>query len=217
MGKRKAGDCPSSREVTRRVKCLGRDAATEYFRLRDGYKAQGLSARQSVERATAECQVLERYEDWRQRTTAAEMLGKQVAMTPSETREVMPRYVAMGMTKAEEVGSEEMSLSEQVAWAKRWAARVQNGEEAPTKFPSEGALFWFQSAVTNRREFEKVVLRVESPGGDGENLYLADCQYQLKEIERQLEEAVKECGERLVELEGGFVELLNGEITASRD
>lgn len=208
MGRSGKGGIPSSREVTRWVKCLGREAEVEYFHLRDGYKGQGLNPRQAVERAFVELQVGERYEDWRRRTTAQQMMGKQVAMTPAEVQEVIPSYRPPGVTKAEEVGQEEMSLAEQVAWAKKWAARVQNGEEAPTKFPSEGALFWLQSALTSRREFEKVVLRVESPVVDGADAYLQDGQHQVKEIEGQLKEALRECGERLVELESGFGDML---------
>ena len=94
-----------------------------------------------------------------------------------------------------------------MAWAKRWVARIQNGDDGPKKFPNEGALFWLQSALSNRREFEKVVLRVESPTVEGESAYLLDGQYQLREIEKQLEEALRECGERLMEMESGFVEL----------
>ena len=212
MNRRAKGSIPASREITRRVKCLGKDAAKEYFTLREGYKGQGLTVRESIERACTELQVQERYEDWRRRSTAAEMLGKQVPMTPAEVQEVFPTYQVPGMTKAEEVGEKEMSLAEQVAWAKKWSARVQNGEPAPTKFPSEGALFWFQSALSNRREFEKVVLRVESPVADGSDPYLRDGQYQFKEIEGQIREAVRESGERLVEMEAGFRDLLKEQL-----
>ncbi len=208
---------PSSREVTRWVKCLGQEAASEYFRLRDDYKGKGLSPRQAVERAFVELQVGERYEDWRRRTTAQQVLGKQVAMTPAEMKEAIPSYQPPGLTKAEEVGDKEMSLAEQVAWAKKWSARVQNGEDAPTKFPSEGALFWFQSALSSRREFEKVVLRVESPVVDGADAYLQDGQHQVREIEGQIQAALRECGERLVELESGFGELLSGQTAQARD
>jgi len=97
-----------------------------------------------------------------------------------------------------------MSLAEQVKWAMRWAAKVQNGDDPPTKFPCEGALFWYQSAVGNRREFEKLLLRVEAPGGDPDNLYLQDSQYQFAEIEKQIRQAVAEAGPRLRELEKEF-------------
>jgi len=199
---------PSSREATRWVKCLGHEATQEYFQLRDGYKRQGLNPRQAMERAFVELQVGERYEDWRRRTTATAVLGKQVAMTPGELQEVLPSYKPPGLTNAEEIGEEEMSLAEQVAWAKKWAARIQNNEEPPRKFPSEGALFWLQSALLSRREFEKVVLRVESPVVEGADVYLQDGQHQVREIEDQIRAALRECGERLVEMEGGFAELL---------
>ena len=48
MNRRAKGSIPSSREVTRRVKCLGKDATHEYIKLREGYKAQGLTPREAV-------------------------------------------------------------------------------------------------------------------------------------------------------------------------
>ena len=213
------------------LKCLGPDAWGEYWRLRDSYKLQGLTPLEARRRAFVELKVQRRYDDWRRRTTTAELLGRQVPLTPAEVEAIgipqrRPRpdprkhtagHVEMGvpdgvgeilLPPAEQVGNQDMSLAEQVAWAKKWAARVQNGEDAPRSFPSEGALFWFQSAISNRREFEKVVLRVESPAGEGDSAYLADGQYQLKEIRRQLEEALVECGGKMLEVESGFATLL---------
>lgn len=205
----------SSAEVTRRVKKLGHDAWVEYRDLRDEYKCQGLTPKEAYQRATIELRVLERYSDWQGRKTVTEALGRQVPLTQVEMQEVIPSYRPAKVTKAECVGTEEMSLAEQVAWAKRWAARVQNGEESPKEFPNEGALFWFQSAVSNRREFEKVVLRVEQGGVDGDNEYVRDGQYRVKEIEGQVIEALRESGERLLELESDFAELLG--VAASRN
>ena len=201
---------PTSREITRRVKLLGARAKQDYFDLRDKYKREGLTPKEAYQRAVIELKILERYADWRARKTTQELLGRQVQLTHAEMAEVMPGYEAPSVTKAESVGSEEMTLAEQVKWAKQWAARVQNGEEAPKDFPNEGALFWLQSALSNRREFEKVVLRVEQGSVDGDNEYLRDGQYQVKEIEGQVHEALKEVADRLVEEELGFAELFRG-------
>lgn len=206
MGRPKR-DNPPTREITRMAKCLGPQAKNEWIDARDGYKSKGLTPKDAAARAYVELQIQERYDDWRQRTTMQQVLGKQVALTPKELKEAIPSYTPLGSTKAEEVGDEEMSLAEQVAWAMKWAARVQNGEKAPTRFPCDGALFWFQSAVGNRREFERLIVRVQGPS-EGADLYLQDGQYQMKEIEGQIREAVRESGERLVELEAGFGELL---------
>jgi hypothetical protein len=101
-----------------------------------------------------------------------------------------------------------MSPGEQVKWAMKMAARVQNGSPAPTRFPNDGSLFWFQSAISNRQEFQKVVLRVDAPGGDPDNLYLMDSQYQYSEIERHLRAALDEVGSKLSELETETKKLL---------
>jgi hypothetical protein len=195
-------------------------AKGEYFRLSDKYKGEGVSAREAIERACVELKVMERGESWRLKQAGMvsglerEGLGRDLGATELEVREGLGGYVGTGSISAGEVGREEMSLGEQVAWAKRWVARIQNGEEGPRKFPNEGALFWFQSALSNRREFEKVVLRVESPAVEGESAYLLDGQYQLKEIEKQMTEVLRECGKHLVEMESGFVELLKGVLGA---
>lgn len=198
---------PSSRQITRWMDDLGPVAKNEYIKLRETYKRQGMEPREAIERACKELNVKQRHDDWKERRTLGEALGAGVPLTPMEMQSVIPGYTPAGVVKAEEVGSEDLSLAEQVAWAKRWVARVQNGEPAPTLFPCDGALFWFQSALANRREFEKVVLRVDSPN-EGEGAYLRDGQYRLKEIQDQVTEAVRECGPKLVELEAGFAELL---------
>lgn len=237
MNRRPTGSIPSGRAITRKLTDLGREAKQEYLRLKEGYKAEGMSPREAIERAVVELRVLERWEEWRQSQAGmvvglecgvdgggsvdrGEFLGvldRGVAATAAEVRSAVGSYCAPVEVHASSVGREEMSLAEQVAWAKKWVARIQNGEEAPTRFPSEGALFWLQSALSNRREFEKVVLRVESPVVEGESLYLVDGQHQLREIEKQLKEALRECGERLMEVESGFVELLRDVLLRERD
>lgn len=208
MNKRPTGSIPSGRTITRYATALGVKAKAEYFATRDRYKRKGLEDREAIERAFVELKIKERYDDLRDRKAFGEATEAGVPVTPEEMREAMPSYQPLSVTKAEEVGDAEMSLSEQVSWAKKWSARVSNGDKAPRSFPSDGALFWFQAALSNRREFEKVVLRVESPAGGEESLYLQEGQHQMKEIEGQLQEALRECGEKLVGLEGGFAEIL---------
>ena len=200
MGTRKGG-LPSSRTISRHANDLGVSAKYEYFQRRDGFKTKGLTDREAVERACIELRIMERWEDWRERKYLGAALGSGVPLTPEETQAAVPSYQPPRVTKAEEIGDQEMSLAEQVKWAMRWAAKVQNGEDPPTRFPNEGCLFWFQSAVSNRRDFERLLLRVEAPGGDPDNLFLADSQYQYAEIEKQIKLAVAEVGPRLREIE----------------
>jgi hypothetical protein len=201
---------PTGPVATKRAKDLGNEAWKEYKDLREGYKQKDLTPREAKDRAYTELRIGERWYDLQQRQAQGVVMGSQVPLTPDEMKEVAPKYQRPSVTKAEEIGEQEMSLPEQVKWAMRWAAKVQNGEDPPTRFPCEGALFWYQSAVGNRREFEKLLLRVEAPGGDADNLYLQDSQYQFSQIEKQIQEALRECGERLVEMESGFAELYNG-------
>lgn len=210
MGRPISGKIPSSRTISRHAKDLGPGPQREYFKLRDGYKAKGLTDREAVERACIELRIMERWNDWHERKKYGEAAGAGVPVTPEEMKAAIPSYEPLGVTKAEEIGDQEMALAEQVKWAMRWAAKVQNGEDAPKRFPCEGALFWYQSAVGNRREFEKLLLRVEAPGGDPDNLYLQDSQHQYSEIEKQVREAVKEVGEQLLELESEFLEKVKG-------
>jgi hypothetical protein len=215
---------PTSNTATKHAKDLGPDAWHEYLNLRERYKGEGLTPKEAKDRAYVELKIAERWMDLKRRHSLSVVMGSQVPLTPVEMEQVAPNYQRPGLTKAEEIGDQEMSLPEQVKWAMRQAAKFQNGELQPTRFPCEGALFWYQSAVGNRREFEKLLLRVEAPGGDAENLYLQDSQYQYSQIEKQIQEALRECGERLVEMEAGFREKLLplemddcGEVTKTRD
>ena len=201
MGRRPSGSIPSSRTVSRHAKDLGPGPQHEYFKLRDGYKTKGLTDREAVERACIELRIMERWEDWRERKYLGEALGTGVPLTPEETQAAVPSYEPPRLTKAEHIGDEDMTLAEQVKWAQRWVAKVANGHDPPKRFPNEGALFWFQSAVGNRRDFERLLLRVESPGNDPDNLFLTDSQYQFSELEKQIQQAVAEVGPRLREIE----------------
>ncbi len=195
---------PSSRTATRHVGELGKAAKNEYFTLREKYKGEGLNPREAVERSYIELKVRARWTDHKRRIEMREALGDGVPLTPAEMGEVSPGHSPLRLSKAESIGEQDMALAEQVKWAMRWAAKVQNGSDPPVRFPCEGALFWYQSAVGNRRDFERLLLRVEAPGGDPDNLYLQDSQYQFTEIEKQIHRALEEVGVRLKELEKDF-------------
>ena len=193
---------PSSRTCTRHVTALGKAARNEYWNLREKYKGEGLSPREAVERAYTELKIKARYLELKNRVEVREALGEGVPLTPMEMAGVSPRI------KPEDIGDREMTVQEQIKWAMGKAARVQNGADPPVKFPCEGALFWYQSAVGNRREFEKRVERIEAPGGDVDNMYLQDSQYHFSELEKQLKRAREECGSRFLEMEREFKESL---------
>jgi hypothetical protein len=199
---------PNGRTATARAKDLGPGVRGEYIDLREQYKREGLTPKEARERAYVECEIGPRWADWRQRQKQQELLGSAVPLTPAEMEEVMPEYQRPSLTRAESIGTEEMSFVEQVHWAKRTIARVKNGEDLPRRFPNDGALFWYQCAVSNYDKFLGILQKVEAPVGEADNLYLQDSQYRFSEIEKQLAEAVREVGAELVAMESGFLELM---------
>ena len=205
-GSTKGRPIPSSRTATRHVGELGKGAKHEYLNLREKYKGEGLSPREAVERAYVELRIELRWREQKRRVEMREALGEGVPLTPAEMGDVSPGHQPLWTAKAESIGEQDMPLAEQVKWAMRWAAKVQDGADPPVRFPCEGALFWYQSAVGNRRDFERLLLRVEAPGGDPDNLYLQDSQYQFSEIEKQIQRALDEVGPRLRKLEKDFLE-----------
>lgn len=202
-------DIPSSRTCTRHIKELGKAATHEYINLREKYKGEGLSPREAVERSYLELKVGARWLDQRHRVASRAAFGEGSALTPGEMSEVSPEYSPVRSAKAESIGDDDLSLQEQVKWAMKWVARVQNGADPPVKFPNEGCLFWYQSAVGNRRDFERLLLRVESPGNDPDNLYLQDSQYQFGELEKQIQRAVDEVGPRMKDIEKKYLDKVN--------
>lgn len=198
---------PSSRHATRQVSFLGKGAKHEYISLRERYKGMGLSPREAIERAYVELNIKARWLDLKRRMAVQEALGDGVPLTDAEMEGVNPNHKPLKHAKAMEIGEEDMSLQEQVKWAMRWVAKVQNGADPPVKFPCDGALFWYQSAVQNRRDFERLLLRVEAPGGDPDNLFLQDSQHHFSELERQIRLAVQEVGPRMREVEAKYLKV----------
>lgn len=201
-----ASDIPSSKTCTRHAAALGKAARNEYWNLREKLKGEGLSPREAIERSYVELKIGARWLDQQHRIRTKKAFGDGSALTPDEMSEVHPEYSPVRAAQAEQIGDEDLSLQEQVKWAMKWVAKVQNGADPPKKFPNEGALFWYQSAVGNRRDFERLLLKVESPGNDPDNLYLQDSQYQFHELEKQIQRAVDEVGPRLKEVEKKYLD-----------
>ena len=197
---------PTSRTISRYVKDLGKAEWRKYRDLREKYKGEGLTPQEAYERAYIELDIKQKHDEWRARVEVRKAFGDGVSLTPAELREVDPNSSSLRTSKAESIGTVDMPLAEQVKWAMKWAAKVQDGADPPTVFPCEGALFWYQSAVQNRRDFERLLLRVEAPGGDPDNLYLQDSQYQFSELEKQIQKAVDEVGPRMREIEKKWLE-----------
>ncbi len=200
---------PVSRRASRHAKDLGKDAWDEYLQLREGYKAKGIKPQQAYERAYVELKVGERWGDMRLRQRAAETLGIKGALTPGEMGNVAPGYTPVVEVKVDSVGEEMLTFAEEILWARDQKAMAESGAGSPTRFPSKGALFWYQNSIASQDKFAVMVASVSKPAADGENAYLQDGQYQFKEIEGQIEEAMRECGDKLVEMEAAFGELLN--------
>jgi hypothetical protein len=208
MNWRKAGDLPSSKTLTRYAQALGREVWHEYKKKREEYKGKGLTPREACERSSIEMNLVARWKDWHERKEVREAVGSGVPLTPGEVKAAIPSYVPPTETRAESVGDAELSFAEEVIWARDQRAMVENGSDPPTAFPSKGALSWYQYALVNREKFMQFVATVSKGNSEGEDLYLQDGQYTFKEIGKQIEDALQECGEKLLDLEGGFAELL---------
>jgi hypothetical protein len=127
-----------------------------------------------------------------------------VPLTPRELQDVNAGGQKLRTATAEQIGEKDMALADCVKWAMNEAAKVQNGADPPVSFPNTSCLFWYQSAVGNRREFEKLLLRVESPGSGDENLFLSDSTRHFNEIEEQIKQVVNEVGPRLRQIEKAY-------------
>lgn len=195
---------PQAPWIKKKCQDLGGSVWKEYWTARDAYKREGMEPQEARERVYVEQRIAERWNDWRQRRSQAEIVGKNVPLTPAEMKEINPNYKAPSVTKEAEIGKDILSLPEQVRWVKQKLARVRNGGEQPTSFPSADTLYWYQIAVTRPVDFDKLVLKIEAPEKDGENAIMQDGEHQFATIERQLGEAVQEVGNQLVEMESGF-------------
>ena len=190
--------------------CQSIDEWPAYLKSREGYKLEGLLAKEAAARAYTEHRIKEKYEAWRQRQSQAEILGSGVPLTPAEIKEVKPDYRAPRVTKGSTVGDAVLSLPEQVRWVKQRLAKARNGEGNPTEYPNADALYWYQIAITRPVDFDKIVMKVEAPERDADDLLMRDGEYQFSQIESQLQQAVKEVGGQLSEIESRMAEPLDG-------
>jgi hypothetical protein len=181
----------------------------DLVRLREKLKLEGMAATEACERAGADLKIEERWQDWRKRKTQVEIMGRGVPITPTEMVEIKPDYVAPRITPGSIVGDESFSLPEQIRWVKQKLARVRNGGDQPTRFPNDDVLYWYQIAITRPLDFDRMVIKLETPDKGADDAWLRDGEYQFAEIEKQLIEAVKEAGKQLVEQEREFAETLN--------
>lgn len=199
-----------SRTVSSKARALGGEAFKEYWKLRDRYKLDGLGNVEAVERASKELRIEERYREH----MAREALGASVPLTVPEVQELLPSYVPVSEPKQVEVGDEDLSFVEEVLWARDQRARVQNGGESPTRFPSAGALSWYQFSLQNSEKFMSYVASASKPRSDEENAYLTDGKYRMRDLEQQLRMVLVECGNKFRELERDFLESLDGEVAS---
>jgi len=208
MVRRKPGDLPSNKTMSRRVQELGPEKWKEYCNLRQKYKDEHLTPQQARERAYKEMQIDDRINDLRLRNQVTEITGRDVAMTADEVREVYPNFRSPLEVTADHIGEQELSFAEEVLWARDAHALVKGGGISPTTFPSKGALSWYQYSLTSHEKFMSHVAAVSKPQSSGDDAYMKDGEYRFKEIEAQLVEALRECGEKMVELEKEFAEQL---------
>lgn len=202
----KARHIPHQNTIRRKCQALG--IVDEYIAAREAYKRQGLTPKEAIERVYVEMRIGERHQEWQGRQSQSEIMGKGVPMTPAELKAVKPDYTPASVTQGSEVGDTVLSLPEQIRWVKHQLARRRNGEEDPKSYPSADVLYWYQIAITRPADFDRIVLKLETPEKDADDAWMRDGEYQFKQIETQLREALEEVGDQLVGYEAGFAELL---------
>lgn len=216
MNKRPVGSLPSSKTIGRHAKDIGADMWKAYITLRAKYRQKGLTPREAVERSCKELQIMERWQDWKVRADIARATGQDVAATNDEVRQYAPGYRSPAEVTAESVGEREMTFAEEVLWARDQNALVKSGSgPPPTHFPNKAALSWYLYSISNHEKFMTMVANISKPQISGDDAYMKDGEYRFKEIESQLVEALKECGEKLIELEKGFAEQLEGALSGT--
>jgi hypothetical protein len=141
-----------------------------------------------------------KFEEFQERSSQSAILGSSVPLTPDEIKEVIPGYKRPGDTMG--------SSPDQIKWVKRAVAKRQNGGALPKKFPNYDVLYWFQRAVRNQSDFDKVVLKLDTPQGDVGEAWMRDGEYQLNEIDAQIRGALEESGAQLCDLEESFAAML---------
>ena len=190
-------------------RCMDVGQERQWIDLRERYKREGLTPRDAAVRSYVELGIAEKWDDWNRRRTLQAIVGSTVPLTPSETKKATPSYTPPSVTKGSDVGEAVLSLPEQIRWVKQRLAMVRNGGEPPQSYPNADVLYWYQIAITRPADFDKIVLKIESPQTDGDDVIARDGEHQFREIESQIEEALKEVGKQLGEYEQAFSETLD--------
>lgn len=206
--KMRLGTVPKAGTIKKRCQTIGKWA--EYLKRREELKVAGqLLPREAAVRAYADLKIEQLYFDHISRQTRAELVSQPGPLTPAEMQEVRPGYKPVSVTAGAEIGADVLSLPEQIAWVKRNLARTRNGGEQPTRFPNEDTLYWWQIAVQRPADFDKLVLKTESPDKPEDDESMRDNERQFKEIERQIQDALKEVGRQFKDYEQEFSSTLD--------
>jgi hypothetical protein len=178
-------DIPKAQEIKRQCQAIGYAFWREYYRYRDSLKEKNLTPREAVARAYREKQVAARYAALQERMAAE---GKEIGPGPLDPK---PGVVTgIDLPKAElkevEVGNEEQTIPEQIRWVQENVALWRLKGKEPERFPSPGALFWWQQAIGRNDRFEDKVAKFLAPHSERDEELMRDGEYQLREVEAQL-------------------------------
>lgn len=206
--KARPGTVPKAGTIKKRCEAIGEWA--NYLKRREELKTAGqLQPREAAMRTYKELKIEERYFDHISRQTRADILSTPGPLTPVEMQAVRPGYKPVGVTPGSDIGGDVLSLPEQISWVKRNLARARNGGDQPTRFPNEDTLYWWQIAIQRPADFDKLVLKTESPDKPEDDEMLRENEHQFKEIERQIQDALKEVGRQLKDYEQEFSSTLD--------
>jgi hypothetical protein len=210
---RKVSAVPHSGTIKKRLQMMG--GWGEYLKYREDLRKQGMQPAEAKQRAYKDLGIEEKWQDHLQRKSRAEILGRDAPLTPGEM--VSPGYKRLSVTQDAIVGDQVLSLPEQVRWVKQQLARVRNGGDQPVEFPSADVLYWYQIAMTRPTDFDKIVLKIESPERESEDAMMRDGEYQFAEIEEQLRLALNEVGVLLREIEANVARAFHGVLPAGSE
>ncbi len=199
-------EVPSSQVVRKQCEALG--CWSEFVGRRSQYRLEGLNAQESKIRVYKELKIGERFRDINYRETKAVVSGSNVPLTPKETKALHPEYKSPAVVDAPICDPPlVMSLSEQLQWVWDARGRFQNGGETPSEFPNASVVSWWHDALRDAAGFRTAYMKTASPSLSDDS-GLQDAEYQFGEIEKQLGQALEECGRKLVQQESSFAEAL---------
>jgi hypothetical protein len=181
----------------------------EFIKRREELKKQGMEAKDAIKRTYMEMEIKQKYEEYRQVKAAREMKVMTTPLTDGEAAMLMPGKREPGLGKDVECGNEAMSLADELSWVWNKRALARTMGEQPERFPNSSVAGWWHEAIRNPEFFNKAYMN--SAGGKmGDESEQRDYKFQMEELERQIQGALKEVGEELERMEGGFAEILKG-------